>query len=80
MPHPVVRTERDEYLWERAKEIVRRQYKLTEEDGEKFWRLVMGIYKRMKRMSKAKRLRLLVKGLRLLAKTLNDLVGTLRLK
>jgi len=80
MPHPVVRTERDEYLWERAKEIVRRQYKLTEEDGERFWRLVMGIYKRMKRMSKAKRLRLLVKGLRLLAKTLNDLVGTLRLK
>ena len=80
MPHPVVRTEQDEYLWERAKEIVRRQYKLTEEDGERFWRLVMGIYKRMKRMSKEKRLKLLVKGLRLLAKTLNDLVGTLRLK
>jgi hypothetical protein len=65
MPHPLVRTERDEHLWERAKEIVTQQYGLTEEDGDQYWRLVMGIFLRMKRLRKrARALKLLVKEVR----------------
>jgi len=48
MPVGVVRTKRDEKLWERAKEIVRQQYKLSEKHGADFWRRVMGIFLRMK--------------------------------
>ena len=36
---------KDEELWERAKKIVKKQYKLSEKDGDKFWKLVMGVYK-----------------------------------
>jgi hypothetical protein len=62
MPHPLVRTERDEHLWERAKEIVTQEYGLTEEDGDQYWRLVMGIFLRMKRLRKrARALKLLLK-------------------
>lgn len=38
---------RDESKWEKAKDIVKKEYKLTEEDGEEFWKLVTGVYKRM---------------------------------
>lgn len=36
---------KDEELWEKAKEIVRKQYKKSEKDGDEFWRLVTGVYK-----------------------------------
>ena len=41
-----VKTERDEHLWEKAKEIVKKQYGKTEEDGDEFWALVTGVYKK----------------------------------
>jgi hypothetical protein len=47
MPHGVVKTERDERLWEKAKGRVREQYPDVAEDSDRFWRLVMGIFKRM---------------------------------
>lgn len=37
----------NEEKWEKAKEIVKKQYSLTEDDGEDFWKLVVGVYKRM---------------------------------
>ena len=78
MPHPLVQTERDEYLWRRAKEIVTQQYGLTEEDGDRYWRLVMGIFLRMKRLRKRVRtLKVLTKEVRRLAKTIKDVVATL---
>jgi len=40
-----VKTERDEELWEKAKEIVKKQYGKTEADGDEFWKLVTGVYK-----------------------------------
>jgi hypothetical protein len=79
MPHPLVRTERDEHLWQRAKEIVTQEYGLTEEDGDRYWRLVMGIFLRMKRLRKrARALNLLIKEVRRLAKTIMGVVETLR--
>lgn len=45
MPVGVVRTARQELAWERAKEIARRQY--PDATGVRFYRIVMGIYKRM---------------------------------
>jgi len=48
MPANVVKTEHDEELWERAKEIVQKQYKGVNEGSKRFYRLVMGIYQRMK--------------------------------
>ena len=79
MPHPLVQTERDEYLWQRAKEIVTQQYGLTEEDGDRYWRLVMGIFLRMKRLRKrARALNLLIKEVHRLAKTIMGVAMTLR--
>jgi hypothetical protein len=79
MPHPLVRTERDEHLWQRAKEIVTQEYGLTEEDGDRYWRLVMGIFLRMKRLRKrAHTLKVLIKEVRRLAKTIMGVVETLR--
>lgn len=78
MPHPLVRTERDEHLWERAKEIVTQQYGLTEEDGDRYWRLVMGIFLRMKRLRKrARNLKLLVKEVRRLVDAIKVVVERL---
>ncbi|HUO06273.1 MAG TPA: hypothetical protein VMU16_13835 [Candidatus Binataceae bacterium] len=45
MPVNVVRTPEDEAAWERAKEIVRAEY--PDAHGERFYRLVMGIFKKM---------------------------------
>ena len=79
MPHPLVRTERDEHLWERAKEIVTQEYGLTEEDGDRYWRLVMGIFLRMKRLRKrARNLKLLVKEVRRLVDAIKVVVERLK--
>jgi hypothetical protein len=78
MPHPLVRTERDEHLWQRAKEIVTQEYGLTEEDGDQYWRLVMGIFLRMKRLRKrARALKVLIKEVQWLTKAIKDVVATL---
>jgi len=45
MPVAVVKTVEEEELWERAKEIARERYPYAE--GSRFWRIVMGIYKKM---------------------------------
>jgi hypothetical protein len=41
-----VKTEKDEELWSKAKKIVKKEYNLSEDDGENFWKLVTGVYKR----------------------------------
>lgn len=45
MPVGVVRTPEDEELWERAKQIASARY--PEATGSRYYRIVMGIYKRM---------------------------------
>lgn len=45
MPANFVRTPHDEHLWEKAKEIVRKEYGKTEDDGDEYWKLVVGVYK-----------------------------------
>jgi hypothetical protein len=45
MPVNVVKTTEEEAAWERAKEIARAEY--PEAEGERFYRIVMGIYKKM---------------------------------
>jgi hypothetical protein len=45
MPAGVIRTPADELAWEHAKELARRQY--PNADGADFYRIVMGIYKKM---------------------------------
>ncbi len=45
MPVSVVRTAEEEAAWERAKEIAREQY--PDVSGDRFYRIVMAIYKKM---------------------------------
>ncbi len=45
MPVNVVRTPEEEVLWERAKERARDEY--PDAEGERYWRIVMAIYKKM---------------------------------
>ena len=45
MPINVARTPEDEIAWERAKEKAREGY--LDAEGERFFRLVMAIYKKM---------------------------------
>ncbi len=45
MPVRVVRTAADEEAWERAKKIARENY--PEVTGDRFYQIVMGIYKKM---------------------------------
>ncbi len=45
MPVSVVRTPEEEIAWERAKERAREEY--PDATGERFWRIVMAIYKKM---------------------------------
>jgi hypothetical protein len=45
MPVNVVRTPEEEILWERAKERAREEY--PDAEGERYWRIVMAIYKKM---------------------------------
>jgi hypothetical protein len=78
MPHPLVQAEQDEHLWQRAKEVVAQEYGLTEEDGDQYWRLVMGIFLRMKRLRKrARNLNLLVKEVRRLVDAIKVVVERL---
>ena len=49
MPKGLVEGERDERLWKRAKALVRKQYPEVAEDSDRFWRLVNGIYGKMRR-------------------------------
>lgn len=46
MPARVVKTKRDEELWEKAKRIAKKQYGIS--SGERFYKIVMGIFKKMK--------------------------------
>jgi len=48
MPTNVVKTAREEHLWDKAKQIVRKQYTKVKEGSDRFYRLVMGIFKKMK--------------------------------
>lgn len=48
MPSNVVKTQRDEELWNKAKQIVSNQYPNVSEGSDKYYALVMGIYQRMK--------------------------------
>lgn len=43
-----IKTDRDETLWAKAKEIAHKEYGKTEADGDDFYRIVTGIYKKMK--------------------------------
>lgn len=45
MPVNVVRTPEEEILWERAKERASEEY--PDAEGERYWRIVMAIYKKM---------------------------------
>lgn len=45
MPVNVIRTPEDEIAWEHAKARAREQY--PEAEGERFYRIVMAIYKKM---------------------------------
>jgi len=47
MPSNVVKTQAEEEAWEKAKEIVRKQYPNVKEGTPKFYRLVMGIFQRI---------------------------------
>ena len=49
MPKGLVEGERDERLWKRAKALVRKQYPEVAEDSDRFWRLVNGIYGKMRK-------------------------------
>lgn len=53
MPKGLVKTKRDERLWAKAKARVQEQYGLTEDDGDRYWALVNGIYQRMSGVRKA---------------------------
>lgn len=48
MPSNLVKTKRDEQLWERAKRAVHKQYPKISEKDSKFWKLVVAIYLKMK--------------------------------
>jgi len=48
MPSNVVKTKRDEELWNKAKQLVHKQYPDLTEKDKRFWKLVMGIYQKMK--------------------------------
>jgi hypothetical protein len=46
MPTNFVKGKKNEELWVKAKKIVEKEYKLTEKDGDKFFALVTGVYKK----------------------------------
>jgi len=49
MPTGLVKTAKDEEIWNKAKELVHKQYpKLTEKD-KRFWKLVVSIFLKMRR-------------------------------
>lgn len=48
MPSNVIKTDRDEHLWSKAKSIVGKQYPDVSAGSDKYYQLVMGVYKKMK--------------------------------
>ena len=48
MPPNVVKTERDERLWEEAKRRAREEYPNVKEGTDQWYAIVMGIFRRMK--------------------------------
>jgi hypothetical protein len=40
-----VKGDRNEYLWDKAKKIVKKEYSIGEDDDD-FWKLVVGVYKK----------------------------------
>lgn len=48
MPKGLIHTKRDEHLWSKAKSIALKQYYKVIEGSDKFYAIVMGIYKKMK--------------------------------
>jgi hypothetical protein len=42
-----IKTARDERLWAKAKAQAKKEYPWTEKDGDKFWKIVNGIYQKM---------------------------------
>ena len=48
MPTGLVKTKRDERLWNAAKAAARKQYPKVKEGTDRFWKIVNGIYHRMK--------------------------------
>jgi len=59
----IVKTPRDEHLWSKAKEIVRKEYNLTPK-SERFYPITMGIFERMKGIRKTSQLGSLLKLVR----------------
>ncbi|MEK6832924.1 MAG: hypothetical protein AABY32_02660 [Nanoarchaeota archaeon] len=53
MPKGVVKTKADEKKWNKAKSIVREQYKDKSEDSDSFWALTNSIFQNMKGKKKA---------------------------
>ena len=49
MPAGVVKTQRDEQKWKKAKGIIKRQYPSLSEESDNFWALVNSIYQNMKK-------------------------------
>ncbi|HCK99512.1 MAG TPA: hypothetical protein DHW42_05330, partial [Candidatus Marinimicrobia bacterium] len=74
MPTNLVKTDKDEKLWQKAKAIARKQYKVSE-DSDRFYAIVMGIYKKMSKSIfetgnlKLGNTRFLIKGRKLHYKT-----------
>lgn len=62
MPVSVVRSAEDEIAWERAKERAREQY--PDVTGDRFYRIVMAIYKKMTHYVPASQRRATVRGRR----------------
>lgn len=47
MPKGLVKTKRDEKMWNRAKAATRKQYPYISEDSDRFYKITMTIYKNM---------------------------------
>jgi len=47
MPKGVVETPREVALWAKAKAAAREQYPDVKEGSKRFWKIVMGIFKKM---------------------------------
>ncbi len=48
MPHGAVKTKHDEKLWNEAKVQVSKEYPNIDKGSDRYWSIVMGIYKKMK--------------------------------
>lgn len=48
MPTGIVQTPEDERLWKKAKALARKEYPNVKEGTRRWYKIVMGIFKRMK--------------------------------